>query len=189
MRTSFGVREERGASASLRLCDRCCSNVQSDSVDERQIVSLRSNGGGGRRKEDPLLQHHSKVGRCARGQVAIYCASEVFPNDRRVVGEDIGNRAELGVYVDDMRVGEGNFWREGAENDITELDATRGYSVAYREIIFRKEFREVVKEDEEEALSATEEATRGRLEARSADEGGEELEHGDQQSMECRPAL
>lgn len=109
------------------------------------------------------------------------------------VGEDGRDRAHLGdgvkFDVAEMRVGEDEGGREGAEDDVSELDAVRGDDVAEREVVFAEEFGEVVKQNKKKTEGSAVEVARGCLEFGGLQEGRHELEQRQEELVESRPSL
>ena len=70
------------------------------------------------------------------------------------VGQDRRDRTHfrdrLKVDVTEMGIGEHDVGREGAKDDVAELDAPLRDDIAESEVILAQEFGEVVKENEEE---------------------------------------
>ena len=88
-----------------------------------------------------------------------------------------------------MRVGKHDGGRESAQDDVAQLDASRGYHVAEGEVILAEEFGEVVEEDKEEAQGAPVEVAAGGLKVSTCEERREELEEGEEQLVESGPSL
>ena len=88
-----------------------------------------------------------------------------------------------------MGVGEGDVGRVCTEDNVAELDATRGNDVTEGEIVLAEEFREVVEEDEEETESAPVQVTPSGLEVGSFEEGSKELDQRQQELVKGGPSL
>lgn len=93
----------------------------------------------------------------------------------------------------DEVVGEG-IWegvvsREGGEDDVPELDAVRRDGFDEGVVVFGEELGEVMEEDEEDPHRSLEEDSRRFLHLGCREEGGEELEEGDEEGVVLGPVL
>jgi hypothetical protein len=88
-----------------------------------------------------------------------------------------------------MRVGKNNGRREGAEDDITQLNAAWGDGVAKGEVIFTKEFGEIVEKYEKKPERPAIKVSSCYLEIRVVQKWIEKFEQGQQQLVERGPSL
>lgn len=189
-----GVRsDEQGRTAScLCLRHRGDADIHDHGVHEGQVVAVLSLArileaktvlqGGQRRLGAPVEQELVQV------------ITEVGGLEGRgEVGEDGWDRAHLGnifvLEIAEVRIGEVDGRREGAEDYVAELDAGGGYSITESEVVFAEEFGEVVEEDQEKAEGTTIEIARALSQVGILQERRKELEQGQQQLVEGRPSL
>jgi len=173
------------------------SSVENDGVEESEVVlhdGGRSISSRWAHHRDPSSQsRHQSRDRSIRVNAVLQGRSKIPRlQDRSVVRKDGWDAVLVHVSFGEVvgeGIGEGVVSREGREDDVPELDAVRRDGFDEGVVVFGEELGEVVEEDEENPHRSLEEDSGRFLHLWGGEEGGEELEEGDEEGVVLGPVL